>query len=324
MEKVFLMNKVQDFVDDLQKSGGRPLYELTPQEARSVLSEVQKAGAAMPAVKIEDIEVETNSGRKMPVKIVSPKGNRKVLPLVFYIHGGGWVMGDDKTHARLVAELAAKIPAVVAFPVYTPSPEAQFPDTTDDLFAVLQYIAAYADKYGADASRLTVAGDSVGGNMAIAMTLMAKANGNQPEIKTQALFYPVTDAAFETESYLEFADGPWLTKKAMEWFWQQYAPNEQDREDILASPLRAEPSALKGLPPALVITDENDVLRDEGEAFARKLNEAGVAVVSLRFAGTIHDFMMLNALADSAPSKAAVLMAAAYLWQRLEDEPAEK
>ena len=324
MEKVFLMNKVQDFVDDLQKSGGRPLYELTPQEARSVLSEVQKAGAAMPAVKIEDIEVETNSGRKMPVKIVSPKGNRKVLPLVFYIHGGGWVMGDDKTHARLVAELAAKIPAVVAFPVYTPSPEAQFPDTTDDLFAVLQYIAAYADKYGADASRLAVAGDSVGGNMAIAMTLMAKANGNQPEIKTQALFYPVTDAAFETESYLEFADGPWLTKKAMEWFWQQYATNEQDREDILASPLRAEPSALKGLPPALVITDENDVLRDEGEAFARKLNEAGVAVVSLRFAGTIHDFMMLNALADSAPSKAAVLMAAAYLWQRLEDEPAEK
>lgn len=324
MKKLFLMKGVREFIDKLETGNGKPLYELTPEEARKVLLVAQDIDVEIPETDIETFEITLENDHRILVKIVRPKGCGERLPVVFYIHGGGWVMGDDHTHARLVAELAVKIRAAVVFPVYTPSPEAQFPATTDDLFAVLQRIVLSVADYNIDASRLAVAGDSVGGNMAIAMCLLAKDNGNNPKIACQALFYPVTDAAFETESYLKFADGPWLTKKAMEWFWMQYAPNEKDRQNILASPLRAKPDELEGLPPTLVITDENDVLRDEGEAFAHRLNTAGVDVVSLRFAGTIHDFMMLNALADTAPSKAAVLMAAAYLRQGLENEPAEK
>ncbi|MFR6465168.1 MAG: alpha/beta hydrolase, partial [Alphaproteobacteria bacterium] len=210
---------------------------------------------------------------------------------------------------------------------YTLSPEAQYPQTTNDLFAVLQYVAEYGAKYNLDTGRLAVAGDSVGGNMAAVMALMAKANDNKPEIDFQLLLYPVTDAAFETKSYNAFAEGPWLTKKAMEWFWKQYAPDENSRGEIYASPLRAASEELEGLPAALIITDENDVLRDEGEAYARKLDEAGVTVGSVRINGTIHDFLMLNALADSVPTKAALALAVVSLQDvfdsLVEDETSE-
>ncbi len=205
-----------------------------------------------------------------------------------------------------------------------PSPEAQYPQTTNDLFAALQYIAEYGAKYNLDTSRLAVAGDSVGGNMAAVLALKAKENDNQPKISFQLLFYPVTNAKLDTESYREFADGPWLTKKAMEWFWDQYAPDEQSRKEIYVSPLNAEVKDLQGLPPALIITAENDVLRDEGEAYARKLNDAGVMVGSVRINGTIHDFLMLNDLADTVPTKAALALAVVSMQDVFDSLAAEE
>lgn len=300
-----LYRPVREFVDSLQQSGGKPLYELTPQEARNVLRSVQKSETLPAAAQITEISVPLTAKRNMRLLLVKPEHAPENLPLVFYIHGGGWVMGDETTHDRLIRQMANDIPAAVAFPVYIPSPEAQYPQTTNDLFTALQYIAAHAEEYGVNGKFLTVAGDSVGGNMATVMALLAKKNGNNPKISFQLLLYPVTDADFHTASYKEFADGPWLTKKAMEWFWQQYAPDKKSRQEIYASPLRANPEDLSDLPPALIITDENDVLRDEGEAYARKLNTAGVPVGSVRINGTIHDFLVLNALADTEPTQEA-------------------
>lgn len=323
MSKPDLVKQVADFVAKIEQSGGKPLYELTPKEARQVLVDVQKTEAEKPEAKIDEIKVPLDNGREMRVLIIKPADIDDTLPIVFYIHGGGWVMGDETTHDRLIRQLADEVPAAVVFPVYMPSPEAQYPQTTNDLFAVLQYVVEYGAKYNLDTERLAVAGDSVGGNMAAVMALMAKENDNKPKIDFQLLFYPVTNAEFETESYKEFADGPWLTKKAMEWFWDQYAPSLQSRKEIYASPLQADLKDLQGLPPALVITDENDVLRDEGEAYARKMNEAGVVVGSVRVNGTIHDFLMLNDLADSVPTKAALALAVVSLqdvFDTLEEE----
>lgn len=306
-----LISKVKEFIENTEKAGGKPLYELTPKQARQVLTSVQSFPVTAPDTAVETLYVDVN-GTEIPVKIHRPKGIKNTLPIVFYIHGGGWVLGDDTTHDRLVRELAAGIPAAVVFPVYTPSPETAFPQPTNELFAVLKHIVSHADELRLDASRLAVAGDSVGGNMAIAMALKAAKEG-APKIGFQLLMYPVTDAAMETESYHHFENGPWLTKKAMAWFWKLYAPNAADRESVLSSPLTASAEQLKDLPPALVITAENDVLRDEGEAFARKLNDAGVKTTSVRFNGTIHDFMMLNPIAQSAATRDAVLLATAKL-----------
>lgn len=309
MVKPNLIKPVKAFIDKLSKAGGKPLYELTPEEARNVLLTVQADDGALPDADVDEITVSLENGREMRVLIVRPSGIEDTLPIIFYIHGGGWVMGNEVTHARLIRQLADEVQAAVVFPVYTPSPEAQYPQTTNDLFGVLQYVSEYGAKYNLDTERLAVAGDSVGGNMAAVMTLMAKKNENTPKIAFQLLFYPVTDASFENESYEAYSEGPWLTRKAMEWFWQQYAPNKKSRKEIYASPLRASKEDLEGLPPALIITDENDVLRDEGEAYARKLDEAGVTVGIVRVNGTIHDFLMLNALADTVPTKAALALA---------------
>ena len=188
---------------------------------------------------------------------------------------------------------------------------------TEELFAVLKHVVENGGRSGLDTERLALAGDSVGGNMAMALALKAKTAGFVPKIRFMLLFYPVAVAAFETESYRDFADGPWLTKKAMEWFWDAYTTDPAARNGILASPLKASAEELRGLPPALVITAENDVLRDEGEELARRLDDAGVETASVRFNGTIHDFVMLNALADSASSQTALLLAAARLKQVL-------
>jgi len=323
MSKINLDASVAEFVNKLEKNGGKPLYELTPKEARQVLRDVQKVEKQEPAAKIEEIKVPLGDGRDMRVLLVKPADVGETLPVVFYIHGGGWVMGDETTHDRLIRQLATDIPAAVAFPVYELSPEAQYPQTTNDLFTALQYIAEYGAKYNLDTSRLAVAGDSVGGNMAAVMAIMAKENDFVPKIDFQLLFYPVTNAVLDTESYKTFADGPWLTQKAMEWFWQQYAPETDRRKEIYASPLSADIEDLQDLPPALVITAENDVLRDEGEAYARRLTEAGVLVGSIRVNGAIHDFLMLNDLADSVPAKAALALAVVSLQDIFEALPTD-
>ncbi len=315
MSQIQLMKKEKAFIEKLAEAGGKPLYELTPEEARQVLLGAQNMDIDVPDVRKQKISIKLKDGGEMPVIIMRPADIDDVLPVIFYIHGGGWVMGDDVTHDRLIRELADGVPAAVVFPVYCQSPEAQFPKTTDDLFFVLEYMAKHAEEYDLDVSKLIVAGDSVGGNMATVMALMAKALGNSPKIDFQLLFYPVTDADFSNESYQIFANGPWLTKKAMEWFWDQYAPDKKDRQNIYASPLKADIEQLKDLPPALIITDENDVLRDEGEAYARKLDAAGVETTSVRFNGTFHDFVMLNALADTAASRTAIDFAISRLQE---------
>lgn len=323
MNRPHLIKIVDEFVKQIAKGGGKPLYEMTYQEARKVLLSVQSSDEEKLKVNIDKFVVPLENGREMPLLIVKPDDVNEALPVIFYIHGGGWVMGDEITHDRLIRELADAVPAAVVFPVYQQSPEAQFPQTTNDLFEVLQYIVEYAEKYNLDASRLVVAGDSVGGNMATVMTLMAKKNDFEPKIDFQLLFYPVTTARFDTPSYDQYANGPWLTKKAMKWFWDAYAPGAQ-RKKIYASPLQASLEELKDLPPALIITAENDVLRDEGEAYAYKLSEAGIEAASVRFNGTIHDFVMLNALADSVPSKAAMALAVMTLQDVLAENDEEK
>lgn len=312
-----LFKKEKQFIEKLKAAGGKPLYELSFEEARNVLLSVQDVDAAMPEVDVEEMEIVVEDGRGLRLEIVKPKQQKGKLPVVYYIHGGGWVMGDNITHRRLVSELAAKIPVAVVFPIYRQAPEGQYPLVTDDLFAGLKYVAENDKVLGVDSSRLAVAGDSVGGNMAAVLTLMAKLEGFYPKIDFQLLFYPVTNADLETESYEQFAEGPWLTKKAMAWFWEQYLPDKDKQQLIFSSPLLATPEELEGLPPALVITDENDVLRDEGEAYARKLDEAGVDVACVRFNGTIHDFVLLNALSSSMTSKTAVLLAQAALREAL-------
>ncbi len=313
MKKPLLVGEVKKFVDELAVKGGKPLYELSPEEARNVLINVQNAPTDKTGVSIKDIRIPAYDDEEITVRFVCPEETSENLPIIYYVHGGGWVMGNLETHERLMVELAKKVHAAVIYPVYTSSPEARYPRALRELFVVLSHITENADRYQLDAERLAVAGDSVGGNMATALTLMAKANDNMTKIKAQLLLYPVTNDDFNTDSYNDFAEGPWLTKKAMIWFWEAYAPEKDSHEEILACPLKAETSVLEGLPPALVITAENDVLRDEGEAYARKLDEAGVAVSCVRINGTIHDFMMLNALADTQPTKTAFMLAEAYL-----------
>jgi acetyl esterase/lipase len=228
------------------------------------------------------------------------------------VHGGGWILGNAGTHDRLVRELAVGASAAVVFVEYDRSPEARYPVAIEQAYATAQWITRHGAAEGLDPSRLAVAGDSVGGNMTAALTIMAKQRGDVRFVH-QSLYYPVTDAAQDTDSYREFADGPFLTAKAMAWFWDAYTPDPAQRADITASPLRASLSDLAGLPPAFVIVDENDVLRDEGEAYARRLTEAGVPTTSLRYNGILHDFMMLNPLRDTHAARAATAQAIAVL-----------
>lgn len=313
MAEVNLDPIVQSFVNKIEKAGGKPLYELTPAQARQVLLDVQKDIPADENVQTDEYLVPLDNDRKMKLYISKPATATDPLPVIYYIHGGGWVMGGFATHRRLIEQLALKTGSAVVFPEYELSPEAQYPQTTNDLFAVLQYITEFGANFDLDISHLIVAGDSVGGNMAAVMALMAKEQGNAPAVSLQVLLYPVTAADFDNKSYRQFADGPWLTQKAMIWFWKNYAPDGNTQKEKFASVLNVDIKDLEGLPPALVITDENDVLRDEGEAYARKLNEAGVETVSVRFNGTIHDFLMLYDLKDSPVTQAALDLVADFI-----------
>lgn len=305
------------FVDALAAQNNPPLYTLSPAAARKVLSDAQSQPVRKPDADVRDLSLPCGPTGMVPVRIVRPLGAAKNLPLILYIHGGGWILGDRETHDRLVRELAVGAEAAVVFPEYTPSPEVQYPTAIEQCYAVLRHVAENAAAFGVAPSRIAVAGDSVGGNMATVMTLMAKERRG-PNIAVQLLFYPVTDADFDTPSYQAFADGPWLTRTAMQWFWEAYIPDPAQRRIFTASPLQATADQLRGLPPALVLTAENDVLRDEGEAYARKLIEAGVRVACMRCNGTHHDFMMLNALAGTAPARAATTLAVATLRKYLQ------
>lgn len=294
-------------------SGATPIYTLSPDAARNVLSGAQKSVPARPLpVTRSDRTLAVGPTGQTTIRVVRPEEAEGALPVVIYIHGGGWVLGDRETHDRLVGELAAGSGAVFVFVDYERSPESRYPVAIEQAYAVTRYVAEHPEEFGADARRLAVAGDSVGGNMAAVVALLAKERGG-PDILAQLLFYPVTDASMSSASYREFAEGPWLTRKAMAWFWDQYLPDVAKRSDIHVSPINASIDELRGLPQTLLIVDENDVLRDEGEAYGRKLAEAGVPVTSVRYNGTIHDFVLLNPIADTPAVRAAIAQATGYL-----------
>jgi acetyl esterase len=317
-QKPVLEEKTQAFVDALNAQGGKPIYQLSYADARKVLEDAQAAEATKKPtdIEIEDKVVPYGGTSEVSVRIFRPQRAKDQLPVVMYFHGGGWVLGSKHTHDRLLRDLVHSTGAAFVFVNYTPSPEAQFPVPLEQAYGATKYIAEHGKKLGLDATRLAIAGDSVGGNMTAVVAQMAKERGG-PDIRYQVLFYPVTDATMNTASYGEFADGPWLTRAAMEWFWDAYAPKQEDRKTMMASPLLASVDQLKGLPPALVIVDENDVLRDEGEAYARKLMQAGVETTAARFLGTIHDFAMLNALAATPAARGAIKLAAERLTAAL-------
>jgi acetyl esterase len=292
------------------------LADLGPVEGRKTVDEVQSGDIAKPDVDIEDTSVPGGPSGEVSVRIIRPKGATGTLPVIVYMHGAGWVFGNNATHDRLIRELADGAGAALVFPNYGLSPEVHYPHALEEGYAVLRWIADHGAEKNLDGSRMAIAGDSVGGNMSAALTLIAKERSG-PELAAQALFYPVTDASFDTDSYQQFAEGYFLRRDAMQWFWDQYAPDQDQRDEITASPLRATTDQLAGLPPALVITAEADVLRDEGEAYGRKLREAGVDVTATRYEGVIHDFMMLNALRESNGAKAAITQAIAYLKDAL-------
>lgn len=289
------------------------LFQLEPAEGRKTVDEVQSTDHARPEV--DETWVEIPGGPR--ARIVRPAGSTGVLPVVLYIHGAGWVFGNAHTHDRLVRELAVGAGAAVVFPEYDLSPEARYPVAIEQNYKTAQWIVTEGSTYNLDPARLAIAGDSVGGNMAAALTLLAKERGDV-RFGHQVLFYPVTDANFDTKSYDEFAEGYFLTRQGMQWFWDQYTTDPAERAQITASPLRARLEDLAGLPPALVITGEADVLRDEGEAYAAKLREAGVPVTAVRFQGIIHDFVMLDALRETYAAQAAIDLAISTLRSALQ------
>lgn len=313
MTKHFLETAAQEFADATAKPPF--LYELGPEGARKVLDDVQAAPIAKPDVADKWITVPADVG-EVRVRIVKPMNATGALPTILYMHGGGWVLGNAGTHDRLVRELAVGVRAAVAFVEYDRSPEAHYPVAIEQGYATAQWITQHGSAEGLDAARLAVAGDSVGGNMTAALAILAKQRGDVTFVH-QSMYYPVTDAGQDTDSYREFAQGPFLTAKSMAWFWDSYLPEPSTRAEITASPLRASVGQLTGLPEAFLIVDENDVLRDEGEAYARKLTEAGVRTTSVRYNGILHDFMMLNPLRQTAATTGAIEQAIHVLRKAL-------
>jgi acetyl esterase/lipase len=305
MSKHILEPAAQELADATAKPPF--LYQLGPEAARKVLDDIQAAPIAKPDVDDKWLTVPAEVGA-VRVRIVKPVGAASVLPVILYVHGGGWILGNAGTHDRLVRELAVGVNAAVVFAEYDRSPEARYPVAIEQAYAAAQWITRQGGSEGLDPSHLAVAGDSVGGDMTAALTILAKQRGDVTFVH-QSLYYPVTDAAQDTDSYREFADGPYLTAKAMAWFWDAYTTDPAQRAEITASPLRATLDDLAGLPPAFVIVDENDVLRDEGEAYARRLTEAGVPTTSVRYNGIIHDFMMLNPVRGTQAVTAAIAQA---------------
>jgi len=291
----------------VQTGLGRPaLFTLSAASARDVLLSIQRSVTVLtlPATS-SDRTIYSGPTGEISLRIIRPQGESGVLPGVIYFHGGGWMLGDRETHDRLVREIATGARVTVVFVEYARSPQAKYPVATEQAYAATTWVAEHGASIGVDPSRLAVAGDGVGGNLATVTTLLAKERGG-PQIDFQVLLYPVTDANFDNESYRAFgADGYWLTREAMQWFWDSYAP-APERHEFTVSPLQASLEQLRGLPPALILTCENDVVRDEGEAYANKLMTAGVPVIATRYLGSIHDLVLLNPIAGTPPARAAL------------------
>ena len=310
-------HNTQAFLQALEAGGGKPLETLSPQDARAVLVGAQASVKVdLSGVSVSEKTIQAG-GQSIPLTIVRPEGVQGELPVFMFFHGGGWVLGDYPTHARLIRDLVVNSGAVAVYVGYTPSPEAQYPTAIDQAYAATRWVGEHGKEIQVDSSRLAVAGNSVGGNMAAVMALKAKEAGT-PKLSFQLLLWPVTDANLETASYNQFAQGHFLTKPLMKWFWDNYTTDPKQRAERFASPLQATTEQLKGLPPALVQTAEFDVLRDEGEAYAHKLDAAGVTVTAVRYNGMIHDYGLLNPLAHIPAVQSALRQAGAELKQHLQ------
>ena len=292
------------------------IYQLAPDQAREVLEDVQRSPIDKPQVDIEDLTIAGGPNGQIAVRLIKPAGATGTLPVIVYVHGAGWVLGSPETHDLLVRNLAVGADAAVVFPHYRRAPEAQYPSQIEEAYATAQWVLDHGGEHDLDPTRIAIAGDSCGGNLAIAVTMMAKQRSG-PSFAAQLLYYPVTDAGMDTDSYHEFAEGYFLTAPAMAWFWDQYLPDKSRRGESLVSPLRASTDELTGLPPAMVVNGQADVLRDEGEAYAAKLRAAGVPVTATRYGGIIHDFVMLHPLAGTNAARAATAQGAAFLHTAL-------
>lgn len=283
------------------------IFQLPPEEGREILNTAQDAPVYKYPAAITTVSVKTGEWGDVLVHYVRPDNIVGTPNVIFYIHGAGWVFGNLHTHDKLVRELGARTNSVIIFPEYSLSPGAKYPTAIEQCYAILSFLPEMAAQMNWEMNfdTLTVAGDSVGGNMATVMTLMSKQRRGI-RIHKQLMYYPVTNAYFDTESYLEFATDYYLYRAGMMWFWDQYTTSETDRNQITASPLRATKEQLQGLPDAMILNGQADVLRDEGEAYAVKLRESGVDVTAVRFQGIIHDFVMLNALDQTNGCRAAM------------------
>lgn len=305
---------VAAFLKALNGSGGKPLETLSPRDARAVLTGAQQ-GAALPPAQVAEKTI-TVLGKPLRLTIVKPEKADGVLPVFIFFHGGGWVLGDFPTHERLVRDIVNESGAAAVFVNYDPSPEAHYPVAITQAYEATKWVAAHGAEIGVDGKRLALVGNSVGGNMVAAVALQAK-NNHTPAIRYDVMLWPVTDASFDTPSYRQFAEGYFLTRNMMKWFWDNYTTSAAQRQTLLASPLRATEAQLAGLPPTLIQTAELDVLRDEGEAFGRKLDAAGVPVTVTRYNGMIHDFGLLNALSKEPAVRTAISQASSELKAHL-------
>lgn len=304
------------FLKVLNSGTGKPIEQLSPVEARAVLTGAQNSVKVDLSGIIVSEKTIMQDGLTIKITIVKPINAKGLLPVFMFFHGGGWVLGDFPTHKRMIRDIVVESGAVGVYVGYTPSPEAHYPVAINQAYAATKWVATHGKEIGVDGKRLAVAGNSVGGNMAAVVALMAK-DKKGPEIKLQVLLWPVMDANFDTESYKLYGTGRFLSANMMKWFWDNYTMDTNQRKEIYASPLQATIEQLKGLPRALIQTDENDVLRDEGEAYGRKLDEAGVKVTVTRYNGMIHDWGLLNPLSNLTGTKSVLLQAAAEIKNAL-------
>jgi acetyl esterase len=314
--KDYAINRpVRAFLKELNKDAS-PFWELPGDEPRAVVTALQnETPVALSGIGIDKRQL-TVDGRTITLYVVSPEGAIGTLPVFIFYHGAVWIAGNFENHKRLVRDLVVGSRAVAVFPEYTPVPEAQFPVQIEQAHAAAVWVSQHAEELGVDGSKLAVVGNSVGGNMAAAVTMMAHDRGG-PHIVYQQLLWPALSAKLDTESYRAYGEGRFLPRDFMEYGWDHYAPDPETRMHRYAAPLEASIEELRGLPATLIQTAENDVLRDEGEAYARKLDAAGVDVTSVRYNGTIHDFGLLNALVNVSSTGTALRQAAADLEYHL-------
>lgn len=308
--------RVREFLKVLNSASGPPMETLQPEAARKILVDAQSSvPLQLPACDVEEKVIEQD-GLRVPITVVRPAGSTAVQPAFLFIHGGGWILGDFPTHERFVRDLVADSGFTAVFVNYTPSPEAKYPTAINQIYAAAKWVAAHGESIRVDATRLAIVGNSVGGNMTAAVALKSLHEGG-PKFRCQVMFWPVTDANFDTDSYHEYDNGYFLSRPMMQWFWDAYLPDVSQRKEIYASPLQANVEQLTGLPPALIQVAGNDVLRDEGLAYARKLDAAGVDVTVVRYENLIHDYGLLNALSQVPAVRDALHQCAETLRKHL-------